>query len=153
MPCNSNFSENAVFYSLSIFCWNFLNILDRKNNFTDLITKKLKSKQFRQGRERQWKSPVSRSKLPRSGTLTWMVSITLAKFRCVRNMIYLNSCLMSKSFSNEKDSIVQTFVELHFMLFHGYECSMDGAVKHAINALKWVDRLANHLLSTSSNKF
>ena len=28
-----------------------------------------------------------------------------------------------------------------------------GAVKHAIYAFKWVDPLANHLLSTPSDKF
>ena len=37
---------------------------------------------------------------------------------------------MSKFFSNEKDNILSTFVELHFILFHEYECSMDGTIKH-----------------------
>ena len=37
---------------------------------------------------------------------------------------------MSKFFSNEKDNILPTFVELHFMLFHEYECSMDGTIRH-----------------------
>ena len=68
-------------------------------------------------------------------------------------MIYLNSRLTSKSFSNEKDNIREHFVELHVMLCHGYECSMDGGVKHATYALKWADPLANHSLSISSDKF
>ena len=38
-------SENAVFYSLFIFCWNFLNFLYTKNNFRDFVRKKLKKKQ------------------------------------------------------------------------------------------------------------
>ena len=46
LPCISNLSANAVFYSLSIFCWNFLNFVDTKNNFKDFIGKKLKYKQF-----------------------------------------------------------------------------------------------------------
>ena len=37
---------------------------------------------------------------------------------------------MSKLFSNEKDNTLSTFVEVHFMLFHEYECSMDGTMKH-----------------------
>ena len=37
---------------------------------------------------------------------------------------------MSKFFSNEKDNILSTFVELHYMLFHEYECSMDGTIRH-----------------------
>ena len=48
LPCISNLSANAVFYSLSIFCWNFLNFVDTKNNFKDFIRKKLKYKQFKQ---------------------------------------------------------------------------------------------------------
>ena len=36
---------------------------------------------------------------------------------------------MSEFFSNEKDNILSTFVELHFMLFHEYECSMDGIIR------------------------
>ena len=48
LPCNSNLSEDAVFYSLSIFCWNFLNFLYTKNNFRDFVRKKLKKKQFKQ---------------------------------------------------------------------------------------------------------
>ena len=51
-------------------------------------------------------------------------------------MIYLNSRLMSKSFSNEKYNILESFVELHVMLCYGYECWMDGAVKHTTYALK-----------------
>ena len=48
LPCISNLSANAVFYRLSIFCWNFLNFVDTKNNFNDFIRKKLKNKQFKQ---------------------------------------------------------------------------------------------------------
>ena len=59
---------------------------------------------------------------------------------------------MSKFFSNEKDNILLTIVELHFMIFHGYECSMDGTIRHAIYVLKGVDSLANHSLSTLSDK-
>ena len=44
-------------------------------------------------------------------------------------------------------------MELNFILFHGHERPMDGAVKHAIYALKWMDPLANHSLSTSWDKF
>ena len=51
-------------------------------------------------------------------------------------MIYLNSRLTSKPFSNEKDNVLEHFVELHVMLCHGYECSMDVAVKHVTYALK-----------------
>ena len=52
LPCISNLSANAAFYSLSIFCWNFLNFVDKKNNFKDFIRKNLKNKQFRQGRKK-----------------------------------------------------------------------------------------------------
>ena len=45
LPCISILSANAVFYSLSIFCWNFLNFVDTKNNFKDFIGKNLKNKQ------------------------------------------------------------------------------------------------------------
>ena len=37
---------------------------------------------------------------------------------------------MSKFFSNEKDNVLSTFVELHYMLFHEYECSIDGTIRH-----------------------
>ena len=60
---------------------------------------------------------------------------------------------MSKSFSNEKYNILESFVELHVMLCYGYECWMDGAVKHTTYALKWANPLANHSLSTSSDTF
>ena len=39
------------------------------------------------------------------------------------------------------------------MLFHGDECSVDGATRDVAYDLKGVDSLANHSLSTSSNKF
>ena len=55
LPCNSNLSENAVFYSLFIFCWNFLNFLYTKNNFRDFVGKKLKKKQFKQDWKKQWR--------------------------------------------------------------------------------------------------
>ena len=48
LPCISNLSANAVFYSLSIFCWNFLNFVDTKNNFKHFLRKKLKYKQFKE---------------------------------------------------------------------------------------------------------
>ena len=66
---------------------------------------------------------------------------------------------MSKFSSNEKDNILSTFVELHFMLFHEYECSMNGTIGcvsyciYNIYLLKGVDPLANYYLSTSSDKF
>ena len=60
---------------------------------------------------------------------------------------------MAKFFSNEKDIILETFVEPHVMFFHGYECLMDDTIRHAIHDLKEVDSLANHSLSTSSDKF
>ena len=37
------------------------------------------------------------------------------------------------------------------MLFYGYECSMDGTIRHAIYVLKGAASLANHSLSTSSS--
>ena len=48
LPFISNLSTNAIDYSLSIFCWNFLDFVDTKNNFKDFIRKKLKYKQFKQ---------------------------------------------------------------------------------------------------------
>ena len=59
---------------------------------------------------------------------------------------------MSKFFSNEKDNILLTIVELHFMNFHGYEFSMNGTIRHAIYVLKGEDSLANHSLSALSDK-
>ena len=52
LPCISNLSANAVFYSLSSFYRNFLNFEDMKNNFKYFIRKKLKYKQFKQ----DWKN-------------------------------------------------------------------------------------------------
>ena len=52
-PCISNLSANTVFYTLSIFCWNFLNFgsafmfCDTEKNFTDFFSKKLKIKQLK----------------------------------------------------------------------------------------------------------
>ena len=39
------------------------------------------------------------------------------------------------------------------MFSHGYEYSMDGAIRHATYVLRGLDSLANHLLPTSSDKF
>ena len=52
LPCISNLIANAVFYSLSIFCSNFLDFVDTKNNFKDSIRKKLKHKQFKQDQKK-----------------------------------------------------------------------------------------------------
>ena len=39
------------------------------------------------------------------------------------------------------------------MLFYGYECLMDGTIRHAIYVLKGVESLANHSLSYSSSDY
>ena len=52
LPCISNLSANAIFYSLSSFYRNLLNFEDKKNNFKYFIRKKLKYKQFKQ----DWKN-------------------------------------------------------------------------------------------------
>ena len=56
---------------------------------------------------------------------------------------------MSKLFSNEKDNALPTFVELHFMLFHEYECSMDGTIRHECSMTGTIRRvcLVPHLIN------